>query len=99
MLMRDALSYSLNIPTIRALDRIGVDNVANLAHELGITFARGDNQLQAGALPGAIGTAETNMVQLTSAYAAHRQRRGAGAAAHDPRDHSTQRQHRAQPTA
>ncbi len=69
VLMRQALSYSLNIPTIRALDRIGVDNVAALAHTLGITFVRGDNQLEAAGLAGAIGTAETNMVQLTSAYA------------------------------
>ena len=69
VLMREALSYSLNIPTIRALDRIGVDNVAALAHSLGITFVRGDNQLEAAGLAGAIGTAETNMVQLTSAYA------------------------------
>jgi membrane peptidoglycan carboxypeptidase len=69
VLMRQALSYSLNIPTIRALDRIGIDNVANLAHQLGITFVRGDNQLQAAGLAGAIATAETNMVQLTSAYA------------------------------
>ena len=70
VLMRDALGYSLNVPTIRALDRIGVDNVANLARELGITFVRGDNQLEAAGLAGAIGTAETNMVQLTSAYSA-----------------------------
>ena len=35
MLMRDALTYSLNIPTIRALDRIGVDTVATLASSLG----------------------------------------------------------------
>jgi len=69
VLMREALSYSLNIPTIRALDRIGVDNVATTAKNLGITFARGDNQLVDAGLAGAIGTAETNMVQLTSGYA------------------------------
>jgi peptidoglycan glycosyltransferase len=70
VLMRDALSYSLNIPTIRALDRVGVDNVANIARTLGITFVRGDRQLEQAGLAGAIGTAETNMVQLTSAFAA-----------------------------
>ena len=69
VLMREALSYSLNIPTIRALDRIGVNNVATTAKNLGITFARGDNQLVDAGLAGAIGTAETNMVQLTSGYA------------------------------
>ncbi len=70
VLMRQALTYSLNIPTIRALNQIGVDTVAALAHKMGITFARGDNQLIQAGLAGAIGTAETNMVQLTSAYGA-----------------------------
>jgi membrane peptidoglycan carboxypeptidase len=69
VLMRDALGYSLNIPTIRALDRIGVDEVAGLADRLGITFVRGDGQLEDAGLAGAIGTVETNMVQLTSGYA------------------------------
>jgi membrane peptidoglycan carboxypeptidase len=68
VLMRDALTYSLNIPTIRALDRIGVEVVSAFAHELGVSFPRRD-LLQAG-LAGAIGTAETNMVELTSAYGA-----------------------------
>jgi len=70
VLMRQALSYSLNIPTIRALDKIGVDTVAAAAQKMGLTFARGDKQLLQAGLAGAIGTAETNMVQLTSAYAA-----------------------------
>ncbi len=70
VLMRSALTYSLNIPTIRALDRIGVEQVAGLADRLGITFVRGDRQLIQAGLAGAIGTAETNMVQLTSAYGA-----------------------------
>jgi peptidoglycan glycosyltransferase len=69
VLMRDALSYSLNIPTIKALDRIGVDNVAAIAQQLCITFVRCQNQIEAAGLAGAIGTAETNMVQLTSAFA------------------------------
>ena len=69
VLMRDGLGYSLNIPTIKALDRIGVDNVAELARRLGITFIRGDNQLESAGLAGAIGNVETNMVQLTSAFA------------------------------
>ena len=70
VLMRSALTYSLNIPTIRALDRIGVEQVAGLADRLGMTFVRGDRQLIQAGLAGAIGTAETNMVELTSAYAA-----------------------------
>jgi penicillin-binding protein 1A len=67
--MRDALTYSLNIPTIRALDRIGVETVATLASDMGITFSRDRMLIQAG-LAGAIGTVETNMVELTSAYGA-----------------------------
>jgi len=70
VLVREALSYSLNIPVIRALDRIGVDTVAGLAGEMGLTFARGDRHLIQAGLAGAIGTAETNMVELTSAYGA-----------------------------
>jgi membrane peptidoglycan carboxypeptidase len=70
VLMRQALTYSLNIPTIRALDKIGVDTVAQLAQKMGLTFGRGPNQLTQAGLAGAIGTAETNMVQLTDAYAA-----------------------------
>lgn len=70
VLMRDALSYSLNIPTIRALDRIGVEEVANLAKSMGLTFPRGDRHLLQAGLAGALGTAETNMVELTGAYGA-----------------------------
>jgi peptidoglycan glycosyltransferase len=70
VLMRDALTYSLNIPTIRALDRIGVETVANLASSMDISFPRGDRHLLQAGLAGAIGTAETNMVELTAAYGA-----------------------------
>ena len=70
VLMRDALSYSLNIPTIRALDRIGVETVASLAKSMGLTFPRGDRHLLQAGLAGALGTAETNMVELTGAYGA-----------------------------
>jgi membrane peptidoglycan carboxypeptidase len=70
VLMRDALTYSLNIPTIRALDRIGVDTVAALASSLDLSFPRGDRHLIQAGLAGAIGTVETRMVELTSAYGA-----------------------------
>jgi penicillin-binding protein 1A len=68
--MRDALSYSLNIPTIRALDRVGVETVANLAESMGLTFPRGERHLLQAGLAGALGTVETNMVDLTGAYGA-----------------------------
>jgi membrane peptidoglycan carboxypeptidase len=70
VLMRDALGYSLNTPTIRALDRIGVPAVDELAKRLGLTFQRGDRHLLQAGLAGAIGTVETNMLQLTAAYGA-----------------------------
>ncbi|HUR16608.1 MAG TPA: transglycosylase domain-containing protein, partial [Candidatus Limnocylindrales bacterium] len=59
VLMRDALTYSLNIPTIRALDRIGVETVAALASVMNISFPRGDRHLLQAGLAGAIGTVET----------------------------------------
>jgi len=70
VLMRDALGYSLNIPAIRALDRVGVESVATFAQDVGLTFPRGERHLLQAGLAGAIGTAETNMVELTSAYGA-----------------------------
>jgi peptidoglycan glycosyltransferase len=70
VLMRDALTYSLNIPAIRALDRIGVDAVSTLATNMGISFLRGDRQLSQAGLAGAIGTVEVNQVELTSGYGA-----------------------------
>jgi membrane peptidoglycan carboxypeptidase len=70
VLMRDALTYSLNIPAIRALDRIGVDPVASVASDMGISFLRGDRQLFQAGLAGAIGTVEVNQVELTAGYAA-----------------------------
>jgi peptidoglycan glycosyltransferase len=70
VLMREALTYSLNIPAIRTLDRVGVETVAAMAQELGLTFPRGDRHLLQAGLAGAIGTAETTMVELTSAYGA-----------------------------
>jgi peptidoglycan glycosyltransferase len=69
VLMRDGLGYSLNIPTIKALDRVGVETVATLANRLGLSFQRGERQLIGAGLAGAIGTVETNMVELTSAFA------------------------------
>ena len=70
VLMRDALGYSLNIPTFRALDKIGVDTVARLAEAMNISFLRGDRMLVQAGLAGALGTAETNMVELTGAFGA-----------------------------
>ena len=70
VLVRRALQYSLNIPAIRALHRVGSDAVADTADRLGLRFAGGrDAFLQAG-LSGAIGTVEVTPLDLTAAYGA-----------------------------
>jgi membrane peptidoglycan carboxypeptidase len=68
VLARTALQQSLNLPAIRALQRVGSDAVADVAAKLGINFPGGrDGFLQAG-LAGAIGTVETRPIDLTSAF-------------------------------
>jgi len=70
VLVRDALQQSLNIPAIRALQRVGNEPVASLAERLGINFEGGHTAyLQAG-LAGAIGTVETRPFDLTGAFGA-----------------------------
>jgi membrane peptidoglycan carboxypeptidase len=68
--VRQALQQSLNLPAIRALERVGNEPVATVAQKLGIRFLNGrDAFLQAG-LAGAIGTVETRPIDLTSAFGA-----------------------------
>ena len=68
VLVREALQQSLNIPAVRALERIGSKAVAKRAKALGITFQGGQKAyLQAG-LAGALGTVEVRPLDLTSAY-------------------------------
>ena len=68
VLVRKALQFSLNVPAIRALQRVGNEAVADTADKLGIRFPGGrDAFLQAG-LAGAIGTVEVRPIDLTSAY-------------------------------
>lgn len=68
VLVRTALQQSLNLTSIRAMQRVGSDKVANVAMELGIAFPGGrDAFLQAG-LSAAIGTVETRPIDLTSAF-------------------------------
>ena len=70
VLVRKALQYSLNIPAIRALQRVGNSQVDKTAEALGLRFSGGrDAYLQAG-LAGALGTVEVRPVDLTSAYGA-----------------------------
>ncbi|MFL5675437.1 MAG: penicillin-binding transpeptidase domain-containing protein, partial [Chloroflexota bacterium] len=70
VLVRKALQYSLNIPAIRALERVGNDQVDKTAEAFGIRFTGGrEAYLQAG-LAGALGTVEVRPIDLTSAYGA-----------------------------
>ncbi|CAN5165083.1 PBP1A family penicillin-binding protein [soil metagenome] len=70
VLLREALMYSLNTTAIRALDRVGVEEVAALAERMGLSFPRGPRHMLQAGLAGAIGTVETNMVELTAAFGA-----------------------------
>lgn len=68
VLVRDALQQSLNLPAIRALQRAGPENVAQVAQELGINFAGGTTTFLQAGLSAAIGTVETKPIELTSAF-------------------------------
>jgi membrane peptidoglycan carboxypeptidase len=70
VLVRKALQYSLNIPAIRALQRVGNDQVDKTAEALGIRFTGGRQAFLQAGLAGAIGTVEVRPLDLTSAYGA-----------------------------
>ena len=70
VLVRKALQYSLNIPAIRALQRVGSEAVAARAAAFGIRFAGGAKTYSQAGLAGAIGTVEVRPLDLTSAYGA-----------------------------
>lgn len=81
VLVRDALQYSLNIPAIRALHRVGSETVADQAEALGIRFAGGRDAFLRAGLAGALGTVEVRPLDLTTAYATLAN----GGVRHDPR--------------
>jgi membrane peptidoglycan carboxypeptidase len=68
VLVRKALQYSLNIPAIRALGRVGNEQVETTAEKMGIRFAGGRQAFLQAGLAGAIGTVEVRPLDLTSAY-------------------------------
>jgi membrane peptidoglycan carboxypeptidase len=70
VLVRQALQFSLNIPAIRALQRVGSQAVASRAKTLGIKFAGGSKAFMQAGLAGAIGTVEVRPIDLTGAYGA-----------------------------
>jgi penicillin-binding protein 1A len=60
--MREALEESINVPTVRLLDIVGVDTVLDVAGRMGIPGPlRRDLTL-------ALGTSEVTLLELTSAY-------------------------------
>ncbi|HEY7678460.1 MAG TPA: PBP1A family penicillin-binding protein [Candidatus Methylomirabilis sp.] len=61
--MREALEESINVPTVRLLDTVGVDTVLDVASRMGIAGPlRRDLTL-------ALGTSEVTLLELASAYA------------------------------
>jgi membrane peptidoglycan carboxypeptidase len=70
VLVRRALQYSLNIPAIRALHRVGNEAVADVAERMGIRFTGGRDGFLRSGLAGAIGTVEVRPLDLTSAFGA-----------------------------
>ncbi len=67
VLARKALQYSLNIPAIRALDRVGTTAVDQAAARGGLTFQPGTSISLAG-LAGAIGTVEVHLDDMVAMY-------------------------------
>ena len=70
VLVRGAVQQSLNLPAIRALERVGNESVADIADKLGLLFKGGRDAFLQSGLAGAIGTVETRPIDLVSAYGA-----------------------------
>jgi membrane peptidoglycan carboxypeptidase len=70
VLTRKALQYSLNIPAIRAIDRVGPQTVGQYATRAGISFLSGRKSMQLAGLAGALGTVEIRMLDLVPAFGA-----------------------------
>ena len=69
--VRDAIQQSLNIPAIRALQRVGITTVRKYAVRAGFTFLGGNTKMldQAG-LAGALGTVEVRPLDMTATFGA-----------------------------
>jgi membrane peptidoglycan carboxypeptidase len=68
VLVRGAIQQSLNLPAIRALQRVGNGPVADVANKLGITFTGGRTAFMQAGLAAAIGTVETRPIDLAAAF-------------------------------
>ncbi len=69
ILVRKALQYSLNIPAIRAMDRIGPAEVQAAAGRAGMSFLSKNAIVDAG-LASAIGTVEVRLTDMVTTYGA-----------------------------
>jgi membrane carboxypeptidase/penicillin-binding protein PbpC len=67
VLIREALASSYNIPAVVALDHVGLQNLLNLLHKLGITTLQDTSRLD---LSVTLGGGEVRLQELTAAYAA-----------------------------
>jgi penicillin-binding protein 1C len=63
--LRMALANSLNIPAVRTLEYVGIENFVSLAHRMGITTL---NDPQRYGLPLALGAGEVRLIDLTAVY-------------------------------
>ena len=70
VLQRQALQFSLNIPAIRAMQRVSNKAVAAEARKLGIQFQGGPKAFAQAGLAAAIGTVELHPIDLTGAFGA-----------------------------
>jgi len=65
--VREALGSSLNIPAVKTLQEVGIENTIDLAHRLGITSLSDPNHYD---LSLALGGGQISLLQLSTAYAA-----------------------------
>lgn len=65
--VRNALSESLNIPAIKVMQKVGIDEAVKKAREMGITTIDSKNHY---GLALALGAAEAKPLEMTNAYAA-----------------------------
>ena len=64
--LRQALGSSLNIPAVKTLQAVGIDNTINLAHRLGITSLSEAGQYD---LSLVLGGGQISLLELSTAYA------------------------------
>jgi penicillin-binding protein 1C len=65
--VRQALGSSLNVPAVKTLQEVGVENTVELAHKLGITSLSAPQHYD---LSLALGGGQISLLQLSTAYAA-----------------------------